>query len=276
MTLSRKSNDLASRTIMRIHHNQSSSARIPAHYWPITGLVLFVHCAIAQDLESLSIERETMVRTQLQSRVFGRLPVTDKAVLQAMREVPRHRFVPDDMVSNAYADSPLPIGYGQTISQPYIVATMTAALQLEPEDTVLEIGTGSGYQAAVLAEIVANVYTIEIVEPLGRRAAVVLRDLKYENVHTRIGDGYQGWPDRSPFDAIIVTAAPDHIPQPLIDQLKPGGRMVIPVGREGRIQELRLLEKNLDGEVEERTLESVRFVPLTREVEDDAIESPKR
>jgi protein-L-isoaspartate(D-aspartate) O-methyltransferase len=228
-------------------------------------VLLLSTCVAAQQPDSFAEQRDRMVRTQLESGPFGRKTVTDSAVLDAMRKVPRHRFVPDDMVNDAYADSPLPIGHDQTISQPYIVATMTEALQLQSEDKVLEIGTGSGYQAAVLAEIVAGVYTIEIVEPLGKRSAQLLAALGYENVHTRIGDGYKGWPESAPFDAIIVTAAPDHIPQPLLDQLKPGGRMVIPVGPEGRIQQLRLIEKNLDGEIEERNLESVRFVPFTRE-----------
>ncbi len=243
----------------------------------VIGLtVLFSNCGFAQEADSYTDQRDRMVRTQLQTRVFGRSPVMDKAVLDAMRTVPRHRFVPDDMAKNAYADSPLPIGYGQTISQPYIVATMTEALQLEADDVVLEIGTGSGYQAAVLGEIVAEVYTIEIVEPLGKRAARVLEDLDYENVHARIGDGYKGWPAQAPFDAIIVTAAPDHIPQPLIDQLKAGGRMVIPVGPEGRIQELRLITKDSDGKIMERMLESVRFVPLTRDEQTTHEQRPQK
>ncbi len=232
----------------------------------VLGLTLFFsNGGIAQEQDPFAAQREQMVRTQLQTRVFGRTPITDEAVLAAMRTVPRHRFVPDNRVTDAYADSPLPIGHQQTISQPYIVATMTEALALKADHRVLEIGTGSGYQAAVLAEIVAEVYTIEIVEPLGKRAARVLKDLDYKNVHTRIGDGYKGWPGKAPFDAIIVTAAPDHVPQPLIDQLKPGGRMVIPVGPEGRIQELRLITKDADGHVDERMLEAVRFVPLTRD-----------
>ena len=243
----------------------------------VLGLVvLFAHCSAGQDAEPQASAREEMVRTQLQTHVFGRSPVTNQAVLDAMRTVPRHRFVPDDMVANAYADSPLPIGHDQTISQPYIVATMTAAIEPKAGDRVLEIGTGSGYQAAVLAEIVADVYTIEIVEPLGERAAEVFEALGYENVHPRIGDGYKGWPEHAPFDAIVVTAAPDHVPQPLIDQLKPGGRMVIPVGPEGRIQQLLLITKKPNGEIEERTLESVRFVPFTRDEEPADDQSPEK
>jgi protein-L-isoaspartate(D-aspartate) O-methyltransferase len=234
------------------------------------ALFLVCSCAQAQDPDTYAEERARMVRTQLESGVFGRAAIEDAAVLEAMRTVPRHRFVPSNMVRNAYADSPLPIGHEQTISQPYIVAVMTELLDPEAGDSVLEIGTGSGYQAAVLAEIVADVFTIEIVEPLGRQAASVLKELGYENVHTRIGDGYKGWPEHAPFDGIIVTAAPDHVPQPLIDQLKPGGRMVIPVGPEGHIQQLRLIEKDAEGNVSEEFIESVRFVPLTR---DDNAES---
>lgn len=257
----------------------SSPARLRASCGKGVALsltLLIAHCSAGQETDVFTNAREAMVRTQLQTRVFGRSPVTNEAVLIAMRTVPRHRFVPDDMVANAYADSPLPIGHGQTISQPYIVATMTAAIEPKAGDRVLEIGTGSGYQAAVLAEIVADVYTIEIVEPLGERAAEVFKTLDYENVHARIGDGYKGWPEHAPFDAIIVTAAPDHVPQPLLDQLKPGGRMVIPVGPEGRIQQLRLIIKNLDGEIEERNLESVRFVPFTRDEEPVDDQSPEK
>lgn len=229
------------------------------------ALFIVSSCAQAQDPDTYAEERARMVRTQLESGAFGRTAIEDAAVLEAMRTVPRHRFVPSNMARNAYADSPLPIGHEQTISQPYIVAVMTELLEPEEGDSVLEIGTGSGYQAAVLAEIVADVYTIEIVEPLGRRAAAVLEELGYENVHTRIGDGYKGWPEHAPFDGILVTAAPDHVPQPLIDQLKPGGRMVIPVGPEGHIQQLRLIQKDADGNVSEEFIESVRFVPLTRD-----------
>lgn len=211
--------------------------------------------------------RDTLVRKYISNGVFGRTPVRDKAVLRAMRKVPRHKFVPDALWWAAYEDRPLRIGQGQTISQPYIVATMTEALGVEADDIVLEVGTGSGYQAAVLAEIVKTVYTIEIVPELGKRAERLLRDLKYTNVRTRIGDGYKGWPERAPFDAIIVTAAPDHIPQPLVDQLKPGGRMVIPVGPQGRTQKLILIQKRADGKIQETTLDLVIFVPMTGEAE---------
>ena len=208
-------------------------------------------------------ERDRMVRVQIAGSLFGRTPVRDKAVLDAMRTVPRHKFVPSNVVREAYTDSPLPIGEGQTISQPYIVGFMTEALKASATDKILEIGTGSGYQAAVLAEIVDHVYTIEIVEPLGKRAKAVLKDLKYENVTTKIGDGYVGWKEHAPFDGIIVTAAPDHIPQPLIEQLKPGGRLVIPVGPEYRTQKLLVLTKQSDGSTRTKELMLVRFVPFT-------------
>jgi protein-L-isoaspartate(D-aspartate) O-methyltransferase len=187
------------------------------------------------------------------------------AVMAAIGKVPRHRFVPLDEQGFAYDNRPLPIGEGQTISQPYIVALMTELLDLKRSDKVLEVGTGSGYQAAVLAELVAKVYSIEIVEPLGKRAALVLGELGYRNVEVRIGDGYGGWPAAAPFDAIIVTAAPAQLPQPLIDQLKPGGRMVIPVGGSFETQELLLVHKEADGRTTTRRTLPVRFVPLTRD-----------
>ena len=185
------------------------------------------------------------------------------AVMAAMGKVPRHRFVPALQDIFAYDNRPLPIGEGQTISQPYIVALMTDLLDPKSADTVLEVGTGSGYQAAVLAELVAKVYTIEIVEPLARRARQVLGELGYRNVEVRVGDGYGGWPAAAPFDAIIVTAAPAAVPQPLIDQLKPGGRMVIPVGGPSDVQQLLLVEKQSDGRTTTRRTLPVRFVPLT-------------
>jgi protein-L-isoaspartate(D-aspartate) O-methyltransferase len=179
--------------------------------------------------------------------------------------VPRELFVPADVRSFAYDDEPLPIGEGQTISQPFLVALMTDLLDPKPGDTVLEVGTGSGYQAAVLAELVAKVYTIEIVEPLGRRAMRVLEQLGYRNVEVRIGDGYNGWPEAAPFDSIIVTAAPAEIPKPLIDQLKPGGRMVIPAGGSDDRQDLLVVEKQPDGTSTTKRTLPVRFVPLKRE-----------
>ncbi len=189
----------------------------------------------------------------------------DARVMAAMGKVQRHRFVPESLAQRAYENRPLPIGHDQTISQPFIVALMTDLIEPRPGDRVLEIGTGSGYQAAVLAELVARVYTIEIVPPLGERAAALLRALGYQNVETRIGDGYRGWPEAAPFDAIVVTAAPDHMPKPLIEQLKPGGRLVAPVGSQGGIQQLQLLRKQADGRTVTRSVLAVRFVPLTRE-----------
>lgn len=185
----------------------------------------------------------------------------DERVLAAMERVPRHEFVPPGEQERAYQNRPLPIAHGQTISQPYIVALMTHLMKIEPDDVVLEVGTGSGYQAAVLAELARHVFTIEIVEPLGKQAAQRL--LGYENVTTRIGDGYQGWPSQGPFDAIIVTAAPDHVPRPLIEQLKSNGRMVIPVGGNFLSQQLVVIEKKPDGSIETRQVIPVRFVPLT-------------
>jgi protein-L-isoaspartate(D-aspartate) O-methyltransferase len=211
--------------------------------------------ASAQDF---TVARQHMVETQIKGR-----GVTDSRVTEVMSSVPRHEFVPENYRTHAYEDHPLPIGYGQTISQPYIVAFMTEQLRPQPTDRVLEIGTGSGYQAAVLSKLVAEVYTIEIVKPLAQRAEMDLRRLNYSNVKVKAGDGYKGWPEHAPFDAIIVTAAPDHVPQPLIDQLKEGGRMIIPVG--GReMQQLYLLEKHA-GKLTQRAVLPVNFVPLTRE-----------
>ena len=189
--------------------------------------------------------------------------IHEERVLAAMAKVPREEFVPADERAAAYADHPLPIGYDQTISQPYIVAFMTEQLQPKPSDRVLEIGTGSGYQAAVLAELVAEVYTIEIAEPLARNAEATLVRLGYKNVRMKVGDGYKGWPENAPFDAIIVTCAPDRVPRPLTDQLKEGGRMIIPVG-DRFAQELYLLEKK-NGQLKEGAVLPVRFVPMAGE-----------
>lgn len=206
-------------------------------------------------------QREKMVETQIAQR-----GIRDKLVLDAMKKVPRHLLVPEKIRSYAYSDMPLPIGEGQTISQPYMVALMTELTKPNKEMKVLEIGTGSGYQAAVLAEIVKDVYTIEIFEALGLRASRDLKSLGYENIHVRIGDGYKGWPEEAPFDAIIVTAAPSEIPQPLIDQLAEGGRMIIPVGEEEKVQQLILGEK-IKGKFKTRFISSVRFVPFLRDFE---------
>jgi len=207
---------------------------------------------------NFAAQRQRMVEQQLKPR-----GIKDERVLAAMAKVLREEFVPMDARSDAYEDGPLPIGYDQTISQPYIVAFMTEQLRLKPSDHVLEIGSGSGYQAAILAELVAELYTIEIVEPLAKSAEATLQRLGYRNVHVKMGDGYKGWPEEAPFDAIIVTCAPEKVPQPLVDQLKDGGRMVIPVG-EQFAQQLYLLEKK-SGQLKESATLPVRFVPMQRE-----------
>jgi len=204
-------------------------------------------------------ERTWMVDKQIAER-----GIKDSRVLKAMRTVPRHEFMPESEAPSAYGDYPLPIGFGQTISQPYIVAFMTEAVGLTGKEKVLEIGTGSGYQAAVLAEIVPQVFTIEIVEPLARQAEETLKALGYSNVTVRAGDGYQGWPDEAPFDVIILTAAPDHVPQPLMDQLKVGGRLILPTGTWR--QELVLIRRTKTG-FEQTSLLPVAFVPMTGEAE---------
>ena len=211
--------------------------------------------ASASDREA---ERSRMVAEQIEAR-----GVRDPRVLAAMRTVPRHRFVPADLEDSAYADTPLPIGYGQTISQPYIVACMTEALGLESGDKVLEVGTGSGYQAAVLAMLTPEVYTVEIIAPLAEQAADRLARLGCTTVRTRLGDGYYGWEEAAPFDAIIVTAACGHVPPPLVQQLAPGGRIIIPVGGVYEVQVLVLVTKATDGSIGTRELLPVRFVPLT-------------
>ncbi|MCI0537124.1 MAG: protein-L-isoaspartate(D-aspartate) O-methyltransferase [Verrucomicrobiales bacterium] len=231
-------------------------------------LVLQVALLAAQPAPSLAADtvatdnyaaaRQRMVEQQLAAP--GR-DITNRRVLAVMGKVPRHELVPADARALTYADHPLPIGHGQTISQPFIVAFMTEKLDPKPTDRVLEIGTGSGYQAAVLSELVATVHTIEIVEPLARRAEAVLQRLGYTNVTVRAGDGYKGWPEAAPFDAVIVTCAPDHVPPPLVDQLKEGGRMIIPVGP-AHDQSLYLLEKK-GGKVQRRAILPVRFVPMT-------------
>jgi protein-L-isoaspartate(D-aspartate) O-methyltransferase len=187
----------------------------------------------------------------------------DPRVLEVMARVPRHEFVPDELRSFAYRNTPLPIGHGQTISQPYIVAIMTDLLAVKPDSKVLEIGTGSGYQAAIMAELASQVFSIEIIKPLGEQAANRLKRLEYDNTRTKIGDGYYGWEEFAPFDAIIVTAAASHVPPPLIKQLKVGGRMIIPVGSQFMAQELLLIKKEEGGKIITRQILPVRFVPLT-------------
>jgi protein-L-isoaspartate(D-aspartate) O-methyltransferase len=199
-----------------------------------------------------------MVKTQISDR-----GITNTAVLEAMKRVPRHLFIPEEYEREAYEDYPLPIGYGQTISQPYIVAYMTDIVRPNAKKKALEIGTGSGYQAAVLAEIVEKVYTIEIVPELARESSALLKKLGYRNIIGKYGDGYKGWPEYAPFDIIVVTAAADHIPQPLIDQLTENGRLVIPVGPPSAVQELILVTRR-NGKVEQKRLTFVRFVPFKR------------
>jgi len=211
-------------------------------------------------------EREEMVRRQIAAP--GR-DVKDKRVLEAMTEVPRHLFVPDDQLKAAYADSPLPIGQGQTISQPFIVAFMTEALELKAGDKVLEIGTGSGYQAAVLTELTPSVYTVEIIKPLAEQATKRLEKLGYKTVKVKAADGYFGWEENGPFDAIIVTCAAGHVPPPLLKQLKPGGRMIIPVGGALETQYLIVVSKDKDDKVRTEEVLPVRFVPMTGRVQEE-------
>jgi protein-L-isoaspartate(D-aspartate) O-methyltransferase len=229
--------------------------------WLIVATLAGAACERAQTTTpDFAAERERMVREQIVMR-----GVINKAVLAAMRKVPREEFIPAEFRMQSYMDGPVPIGYDQTISQPYIVALMTEKLQLKAGDRVLEVGTGSGYQAAILSELGAEVYSIEIIEPLARTAEATLRRLGYKNVHVKTGDGYKGWPEQAPFDVCIVTCAPDHLPQPLIDQLKEGGGMIIPVG--GKFaQQLYLLEKR-NGQIKQSAVLPVKFVPMTRGTE---------
>lgn len=219
-------------------------------------LTLLLSIIMTQDYKDL---RNKMVEEQIISR-----GITSEQVIEAIRTVPRHEFVPDEYKHMAYKDSPLPIGYNQTISQPYIVAYMTEKLELKSSMTVLEIGTGSGYQAAILSQLTNSVYTIEIVKPLGESARDRLTKLGYNNIKVKIGDGYKGWKQYAPYDAIIVTAAPENVPPPLIEQLKDGGTMIVPVGPKSGTQYLQLLEKK-DGKLEKKRLLPVRFVPFSRD-----------
>jgi protein-L-isoaspartate(D-aspartate) O-methyltransferase len=224
--------------------------------WLIACLLAAAACERAQTpLADFVAERARMVKEQVVMR-----GVVDDRVVAAMRKVRREEFVPAEFRDQSYQDGPLPIGHGQTISQPYIVALMTEKLRLQQKERVLEIGTGSGYQAAILAELGAAVYSIEIIEPLAETAESTLRRLGYKNVHIKTADGYKGWPEQAPFDACIVTCAPNHVPQPLIDQLKEGGRMMIPVG-EKFAQQLYLLKKK-NGRIEQSAILPVRFVPM--------------
>jgi protein-L-isoaspartate(D-aspartate) O-methyltransferase len=234
------------------------------------ALAVCVCVPLAAGAADMAAEREAMVRKIAEYPPYRdalRPETMSPRVLEAMRTVKRHLFVPERVRSMAYDDSPLPIGYGQTISQPFIVALMTHLLAPEPDDVVLEIGTGSGYQAAVLSGLVRKVCTIEIIPDLGRAAAERLAELGYDNVEVRIADGYHGWPECGPFDGIVVTAAADHVPPPLVAQLKPGARMVIPVGGRFATQFLTLVEKSAAGEVSAQQLMPVMFVPFTRAAE---------
>ena len=230
--------------------------------------VLFVLLLIVYPFHSLATDEFSESRLSGEVRamlnVIRSYGLNDPAVLAAMAKVPRHKFVPQNSRRHSYRDSPLPIGYGQTISQPYIVAEMTRQLQLTADSKVLEIGTGSGYQAAVLAELTDKVYSIEIIEPLLERARKTFENNGYETIHTRHDDGYYGWPEAAPFDGIIVTCAAGHIPPPLVEQLAPGGRMLIPVGKRLGTQYLILVTKNQDGTISSKNLMAVRFVPLVR------------
>jgi protein-L-isoaspartate(D-aspartate) O-methyltransferase len=223
----------------------------------------------AQAADPFAAARQQMVISQLLSTGRG---ITNARVIAAMTKVPRHEFVPERLRTQAYDDRPLPIGHGQTISQPFIVAFMTEQLDPNPSDRVLEIGTGSGYQAAVLAEVVKEIYTIEIVEPLAQRAAADLKRLGYTNIHVRAGDGYKGWAEAAPFDSVIVTCAPEQVPKPLVEQLKDGGRIIIPIGPLWN-QELVLLRKR-GGKLEQKAVLPVRFVPMTGRAQRKA-EEPK-
>ncbi len=234
--------------------------------WGILAVAAPLWSAAEEPDDPFQEQRHRMVdRDVAGSDVWGaRTPVEDERVLEAMRVVPRHEFVPEQIRAQAYADRPLPIGYGQTISQPYIVGYMTELLDVEEDAVVLEIGTGSGYQAAILSPLAKEVYSIEIIDELEARARGVLEKLAYDNVKTKAGDGYHGWPEHAPYDSIIVTAAASHIPPPLVEQLKPGGRMVIPVGPPGQVQHLMIVEKDEEGNIQQRNIMPVRFVPLTR------------
>jgi len=242
------------------------SARLNASIFLIGGLVAFAGACTHAEPEPVAYGqgaggRQKALAVMVEEQIVRR-GVRDAQVLAAMREVPRDLFMPEEMRPAAFQDGPLPIGSGQTISQPYIVAYMTEALRLNPADRVLEVGTGLGYQAAVLSKIVREVYTIEIVEPLAGRAREILKSLRYENVTVRTGDGYRGWPEKAPFDAIIVTAAPNHVPAALTDQLKLGGRLVMPLGEDW--QELIRITRT-EGGLKRETLLPVRFVPMTGE-----------
>ncbi len=244
---------------MRVASRRSTS-------WLLLGLALLAGASAASEYaqQRAAMVREIAAEARIAADESGRSSFSPR-VMAALGRVPRHRFVPLSELRYAYDNRPLPIGHGQTISQPFIVALMTDLLGVQAGDKVLEIGTGSGYQAAVLAELGCEIYSIEIIEPLGREARARLRRLGYAGVEVRIADGYYGWESEAPFDGIIVTAAPNHVPPPLVRQLKPGARMVIPVGSRFLTQHLMLVERQTDGTVQSRQILPVRFVPFTGE-----------
>ena len=227
--------------------------------WTVLFFLLFsISCT--QNDPNFDHLRKLMIKNQLQSR-----GIRDDAVLDVMRSVERHNFVPENYRDRAYSDGPLPIGHGQTISQPYIVAFMTEQLQVSSQHKILEIGTGSGYQAAILGELAKHVFTIEIIPELAEGAKNILNHLSYKNITVRAGDGYKGWPEEAPFERIMVTAAPTEVPQELIDQLAPGGRMILPVGAQFLVQYLWVIEKDDQGTVTKEKILPVRFVPMVKE-----------
>ena len=231
------------------------------------GLLLLALSGVSTACRAQPVNEAYLMKSRdhmLQYHLMGR-GISNPRVLQAMTDVPRHKFVPKNLQAFAYADNPLPIGLDQTISQPYIVAAMTELLDPQPDHVVFEVGTGSGYQAAILSPLVKHVYTVEIVPELGEMAAARLKELGYDNVTVRVGDGYAGWPEHAPFDSIIVTCGAEEIPPPLVEQLKPGGTMVIPVGPFNQVQELTVVKKDAEGQITTHLVMPVRFVPMTGE-----------
>ncbi|MDI3542861.1 MAG: protein-L-isoaspartate(D-aspartate) O-methyltransferase [Candidatus Atribacteria bacterium] len=254
-----------------VNYEFNSKSTMKNYLWVTIILIigissLFYLWSGKSENNSLSLEGWEDKRTKMVEQQIKKRGIKDPLVLQAMQEVPRHEFVPENLQNQAYDDIPLPIGYGQTISQPYIVALMTENLQIVPGCKVLEVGTGSGYQAAILAQMGCQVYTIEIIKDLAEEAEKKMKKLGYHNVMVKRGDGYLGWEEEAPFDRIIVTCAVDHLPPPLLAQLKEGGKMVIPVGPPWSVQSLWIVEKTEDG-ITTRDLGAVRFVPLTREIQ---------
>ena len=257
----------------RMHNPGQADSQLGKGWFNVIRCMLtawfFCCCAFPAQCDVFDAARDSMVEEVVADAAntasYSGRAALSPGVIAALKKVERHRFVPAALSALAYFNRPLPIGHGQTISQPFIVALMTDLMLVKPGGRVLEIGTGSGYQAAILAELAGSVYSIEIIEPLGNEAGERLKSMGYRNVHTRVGDGYYGWPDAAPFDAIIVTAAASHVPPPLIRQLKPGGRIVMPLGTQFMTQYLMLVEKQQDGTLTTRQILPVRFVPLTGE-----------